>query len=259
MNYKNILVEKKGKVAVVILNRPESLNILNSETIADLAGAMQQLEKDRLVRSIVLTGAGKAFAAGADIKEMSQMTRKQAASFARSGQQLFNFLESMPQVILAAINGFALGGGCELACACDLRAMAASAKIGEPEVNLGIIPGFAGSIRLPRLIGLSYSMRMILTGEALTATEAQRVGLVHWVFDSHELKPRTLEIAAQLAEKPPLALAAAKKVLRQGWDESFSQAQKREVAAFTDCFKTEDQKEGMRAFLEKRRAVFKGK
>jgi enoyl-CoA hydratase len=212
-----------------------------------------------MTRCVVLTGAGKAFAAGADIREMSQKNSKQAKAFARSGQQLFTFIENMPQVVIACLNGFALGGGCELACACDLRTAARNAKIGEPEVNLGIIPGFAGSIRLPRLIGLSYTMRMILTGEAVSAEEAQRIGLVHWVFDSHVLLEETLKIAARLAEKPPLAMAAAKKLLREGMDLPFAKAEKLEAARFADCFKTGDQKEGMRAFLEKRAPKFEGK
>ena len=169
MESQNLLIEKKDSVAVITLNRPHVLNILNTQAIQELNKAFHALSLEPEIQCVVLTGTGTVFAAGADIKEMVAMNLKAAYSFARRGQQLFDFIEAMPQVVLACVNGFALGGGCELACACDLRVLASHAKIGEPEVNLGIIPGFAGSVRLPRLIGLSSALQMVLTGEALSA------------------------------------------------------------------------------------------
>jgi len=259
MESQNLLIEKKDSVAVITLNRPHVLNILNTQAIQELNKAFHALSLEPEIQCVVLTGTGTVFAAGADIKEMVAMNLKAAYSFARRGQQLFDFIEAMPQVVLACVNGFALGGGCELACACDLRVLASHAKIGEPEVNLGIIPGFAGSVRLPRLIGLSSALQMVLTGEALSAQEAYRLGLANWVFDSHVVLEQTLRIATQLAQKPSQALAAAKKALRQGWDLPFAKAQQNEAKLFAACFNTEDQKEGMKAFVEKRKPEWKGK
>lgn len=256
MNNKNILFEKKDKIALLTLNRPEALNVLNQETLNELQEILLQIQKDKTIRSVVITGAGKAFAAGADISEMAEMNPAQAKAFAQFGQKLFSFIETMPQPVIACINGFALGGGCELACACDLRTAGNNIKIGEPEVKLGIIPGFGGSVRLPRLIGLSRAKQMILFAEALTAAEASEIGLIHFVFEPKDLLAKTLKIAHRLTMRPASALAAAKKALRATQDLTFSQSEEMEASVFSECFNTPDQKEGMRAFLEKRLPKF---
>jgi len=259
MNYKELLFEVKNKVALITLNRPKALNVLGRKILTELELLLSQIRPDKSIRCVVITGSGKAFAAGADIKQMSTMNPDQAREFAQMGQHLFSFIEHMPQPIIACINGFALGGGCELACACDIRTAAKNIKIGEPEVNLGIVPGFGGSIRLPRLIGLSQAKRMILLGEAITAEEAERMGLIHKVFDSQDLLSETLKIAANLASKPAFSMAQAKKLLRKTLDISINEAEGREAAAFMECFQTNDQKEGMQAFLEKRAPKFEGR
>lgn len=259
MNYKELLFEVNKKVALITLNRPKALNVLGRNILTELKLLLSHIQSNKSIRSVMITGSGKAFAAGADIKQMSTMNPDQAKEFAQMGQELFSFMESMPQPIIACINGFALGGGCELACACDLRTAAKNIKIGEPEVNLGIVPGFGGTLRLPRLIGLSQAKRMILLGEALTAEEAERIGLIHKVFDSQHLLSETLKIAANLASKPAFSLAQAKKLLRKTLDLSINEAEGKEAAAFMECFQTKDQKEGMQAFLEKRAPQFEGR
>ncbi len=258
MKLKNLKLEINQHVAVITFNRPDQLNALNLETLAELKQLLEKIEKDAVLRCIVLTGAGKAFVAGADIKAMSEMNPKQAKAFAETGQALFSYMEQMPQPIIACINGFALGGGCELACACDLRTASTKIKIGEPEVNLGIVPGFAGSVRLPRLIGLSQAKKMILTGEPLSALEAEEIGLIHWIYKPEELLPNTLKIAERLAAKSLTALATIKHQLRKSLELEFTEAEKFEAETFSKCFTTPDQKEGMNAFLEKRKPKFEG-
>jgi len=258
MNNENCLFEKKNRVAVITLNRPKALNVLNRATLEELQTLLNQIHQDKSIRCVVITGSGKAFAAGADIKEMVEMNATQAKEFAQLGQQVFSFIEMLPQPVIACLNGFALGGGCELACACDLRSGAKTLKIGEPEVNLGIIPGFGGSFRLPRLVGLSRAKQMILTGEALNAEEALQAGLLHWVFNAEELLPKTLLIAERMAQKPLSALASAKKLLRETLDYPIAESEKREAEAFSRCFNSPDQREGMQAFLEKRSPRFEG-
>ncbi len=256
MNLKTILFEKRNQVGLITLNHPEQLNVLNSQTLEELKQILEKIASERQIRCVILTGKGKVFAAGADIKEMAQMTPSQAKKFAQTGQQLFSFIEQMAQPIIAAINGFALGGGCELACACDLRAASTQAKIGEPEVNLGIVPGFGGSVRLPRLIGLSQAKKMILTGEPLSVLEAEEIGLIHWIFKPDELLPKTLKIAERLATKSLTALSSIKQQLRQSLELNFADAEKLEREIFANCFNTPDQKEGMSAFLQKRPPKF---
>lgn len=253
-----LLFEIKEHIAIITFNRPEQLNVLNTETLNELFSTLTEIEKDREIRAVILTGSGKAFVAGADIKEMSAKTPKQAKEFALFGQKVFSFMEQMPQPILACLNGFALGGGCELACACDLRTASTKVKIGEPEVNLGIVPGFGGSVRLPRLIGLSQAKKMILTGDALSAQEAEQIGLIHWVFEPEELFEKTFKIAQRFARKSLTALGTIKQQLRHSLELEFTQAEKYEAKVFSDCFTTHDQKEGMQAFLEKRDPKFEG-
>lgn len=253
---KTILVEKKDHVALVTLNRPKELNVLNRVFLTEIDSELKKIAGDKSIRCVVLTGAGKAFAAGADIEQMSTMTAEEALDFAQTGQKLFTFIERMPQPVIACINGFALGGGCELACACDLRSASKKCKIGEPEAHLGIIPGFGGSVRLPRLIGMSRAKQLILTGEAIDGTHAEEIGLVNWVFNEEELLPKTMNLAKRIAAKPLSALSAIKKVMHQTLDLPAEDAHALEAKTFSECFLTEDPKEGMRAFLEKRSPKF---
>lgn len=258
MKLKTILFEPKEHIGWITFNQPEKLNVLSSPVLDELYLVLEAIEKNNDIRCVVLTGKGKAFVAGADINEMAQKDAAQARAFAEKGQRIFSFMEQLPQPVIASINGFALGGGCELACACDLRIASSNAKIGEPEVNLGIVPGFAGSVRLPRLIGLSHAKRMILLGEALKAEEAEKIGLLHRVVQPEQLKKETLKIAQELSAKSKTALAGIKKLLFRSLKKKFSEAESFEAEVFADCFLTHDQKEGMNAFLEKRKPKFEG-
>lgn len=255
-----VLLEKQDHVATLTLNRPDKLNALNEELLRELGGHLRDLMMDGSVRVVVLTGAGdKAFAAGADIGAMREMTPTQAKRFAGIGHHVGVGLESAPYAVIAAVNGFALGGGCELALACDFIYASDKAKFGQPEVNLGVIPGFGGTQRLARRVGDAKARELCMTGDMVGAEEALRIGLVNAVVPHAELLPKVREVAAKIASKGPLAIAAVKRVVLRGADVSLPTANELEATAFAALFGSADQREGMAAFLEKRAAKFEGR
>jgi enoyl-CoA hydratase len=246
-------------VALVTINRPEALNALNGDQLRALRDTLTRLAEDHGVRVVVLTGEGRAFAAGADIKEMLQMDVADASAWGALGHECARLLETMPKPTVAAINGFALGGGCELALACDLRYASSDAKIGQPEIAVGVIPGWGGTQRLARVAGVGLAKELILTGRAADADEALRRGLVNAVFEPDELIERVLEVARSLAAKSPLALAAAKASVNRALQGDVEEGLAAEADAFAQLFASEDQKEGMEAFVEKRAPRFSGR
>ena len=253
------LVREAG-VAVVTVNRPEALNALNAKTIRELLAAVEDLSRDGSVRAVVLTGAGdKAFVAGADVAEMSGFTPERAREFALLGHQVCTAIEAAPQPWIAAVNGFALGGGCELALACDIRFAAEQAKFGQPEVGLGITPGFGGTQRLPRVVGPGWAKYLVLSGRPIRADEAVRIGLVQAVFPREELMAQAMKLATELAAKSPLAMCVNKTAVQGALDVDLATGLDMESGLFADCFASEDQKEGMDAFLEKRPPKFTGR
>jgi enoyl-CoA hydratase len=256
----NLLIERDGAVAIVTVNRPAVLNALNTQTIDELRRTILALKHDDGVRAVVITGAGqKAFIAGADINELAVQSPTSGRGHAATGQHVFDLIENMGKPVIAAINGYALGGGCELAMACTLRLAADTAKIGQPEINLGIIPGYAGSQRLPRLIGRGPALELLLTGDQVTAQEAQRLGLVNRVVPATELMPEARKLAATLASKAPIAVRYIIEAVNRGLQMNFADAQAYEATLFGLVASTEDMREGTRAFLEKRKAEFKGR
>jgi enoyl-CoA hydratase len=260
MSYENILVEIRDAVAVITLNRPKVLNALNAATLKELGAAVDELSSNTAIGAILLTGAGeKAFAAGADIQELAQVSAMDGQQLALRGQRLFDRIESCGKPVIACINGFALGGGSELALACTLRIASETAKFGQPEVKLGLIPGYGGSQRLPRLVGKGAALKMILTGEMITAQEALRIGLVEEVVAAGELLARGEQIARTIAAQAPLALAKSLEAVHAGYDLPLRQALDLEASLFALCCATEDKAEGTRAFLEKRPAKWKGR
>jgi enoyl-CoA hydratase len=255
-----ILLERDGHVALVTLNRPDKLNALNEQLLQELAAALAELSRDAAVRCAILTGAGeKAFAAGADIAAMSEMTTTRARQFAEMGHAIGHAIETAHFPVIAAVNGFALGGGCELALACDFIYASDKARLGQPEVNLGVIPGFGGTQRLARRVGDARARELCMTGDMVGAEEALRIGLVNAVVPHGELLPKVREVAAKIASKGPLAIAAAKRVILRGADVPLPTANELEATAFAALFGTSDQREGMKAFLEKRAAKFEGR
>ena len=260
MLFENLLVERDGAVAVLTINRPKSLNALNRQTLRELGQAVAQLAEDTGVRSVIITGTGeRAFIAGADITELAALTPSTARALALAGQQLFSAIETMGKPVIAAINGFALGGGCELAMACTLRIAADTARLGQPEINLGIIPGYAGTQRLARLVGKGRAMELILTGTHIAADEALRMGLVNRVVPAAELMRQVRALAAELAAKPAVAVRYCIDAINQGLEMSFAEGCQHEAALFGLVTATEDMREGTKAFLEKRKPEFKGK
>lgn len=255
-----VTIVRHGAVAQVTISRPEALNALNTEVLAALEEAFAGLAKDDSVRAVVLTGEGKAFVAGADIAEMRGFSPTQAQDYAARGAAVFAAIEALPQPVIAAVNGFALGGGCELALACDIRLASERAKFGQPEVSLGVIPGFGGTQRLPRAVGLGEAMRLILGGQAVGAAEALRIGLVQGVYAPEALLDEASALAQTIAKNAPLAVRAAKQAMREGMDMPLAKGIAMEGRAFAACFDTADQREGMAAFVEKRRpGPFEGK
>jgi enoyl-CoA hydratase len=251
---------REDGVAVLTVNRPDALNALDAATLTELRDRLREVADDDGVRVVVLTGAGdRAFVAGADIKYMSGLDVHEAREWGRLGQEAGSLLETMPKPTIAAVNGFALGGGCELALACDFRYAASTAKLGQPEVNLGIIPGWGGTQRLARAVGIGLAKELVLTGRQVDAEQAQRIGLVNAVFEPGELMAKTLETAHALAAKGPLALAAAKRASNRALAGDHSENLEREAEDFGQLFASEDAKEGMSAFAEKREASFKGR
>lgn len=258
-NYETILVEKRGSVATLTINRPDKLNALNSKVHMEGVAALDELKKDESVRVLVVTGAGeKSFIAGADISEFEGKTPvTQRNGFHE--RTLFNSIDNFPKPVIAMINGFCLGGGCELALACDIRLASENARLGQPEINLGIIPAGGGTQRLTRLVGEGKSMEMILSGDMIDAQTAHNLGLVNHIYAPEELEAKTMEMANKIAEKAPIALQMAKEAVKLASRSNLDEGLRREVDLFAICFSTEDKKEGVAAFLEKRKPVFKGK
>jgi enoyl-CoA hydratase len=260
MAYENLLVERDGAVLIVTINRPDKLNALNSHTVSEIAAVMEEAAADAAVRVVVLTGAGpKSFVAGADINELAAQTPVSGREHARSGQAVFDRIERLGKPVIAAVNGFALGGGCELAMACTMRLAADSAKFGQPEINLGLIPGYAGSQRLPRLVGRGRALQLLLTGEQITAEEAFRIGLVNKVVPAADLMPESRALAQTLAAKAPIAVRYILEAVAGGLEMSLGDAQDYEATLFGLIATTDDMREGTRAFLEKRKPTFQGK
>ena len=247
-------------VATVTITRPKVLNALNGSTVGELLTVFRDLSETAAVRAVLLTGAGdRAFIAGADITELAQMTPTEAREVALRGQALCDLVSGLGKPVIAAINGFALGGGCELAMACTIRIAADTAKIGQPEINLGIIPGFGGTQRLPRLVGPGPALEILLTGDPIAAEDAQRLGLVNRVVPSARLMDEARALAARLAAKPPVAVRYILDAVRMGMQMSLADACDYEAALFGLVAATEDRQEGTRAFLEKRPPAFKGR
>jgi enoyl-CoA hydratase/carnithine racemase len=260
MTFDNLLLERDGAVAIVTINRPRVLNALNTQTLDELRRAVLELKSDDSVRVLILTGAGdRAFVAGADINELAVQTPTSGREHALAGQHVLDLIENMGKPVIAAINGFALGGGCELALACTLRLAADTAKLGQPEIALGLIPGYAGTQRLPRLVGRGKAMEMILTGTPLAADEAYRIGLVNRVVAAAELMTEARALAGQLAKNAPIAMRYIINAVNKGVEMPFAEACQYEATLFGLVASTEDMREGTAAFLAKRKAEFKGK
>lgn len=261
MAYESLIVERDGRVARVAFNRPHVLNALNRATMHELGAAVDELAADESVGAVILTGTGdKAFAAGADINEFNLLTTaSDSAAFARRGQAVLAKLEAMPKPVIAAINGFALGGGCEVALACDIRLAADSARLGQPEINLGIIPGYGGTQRLARLVGEGRAKWLCMSGDMVDAGEALRIGLVDRVVPAADLDREARALAARLASKAPLALALVKQAIHEGLEGSLAAGLAHEAALFGQVCGSEDRAEGVTAFLAKRKAVWRGR
>lgn len=259
MEYSKLLVEKKNGIAIVKINNPQSLNALNSTILGELDTLFTELENDSSISVIILTGEGKAFVAGADITEMSSMDAAEGKAFGEKGAKVFRKIELLSKPVIAAVNGYALGGGCELAMCCDIRIASAKAKFGQPEVGLGITPGFSGTQRLPRLVGMGKAKELIFTAEAINADEACRIGLVNSVAEPEELMNTAVAMAEKIAGKAPAAVKYSKESINRGMQCSMDEAINIEANLFGLCFATEDQKEGMKAFMEKRKAKFNNK
>ncbi|HRN27293.1 MAG: enoyl-CoA hydratase/isomerase family protein [Ignavibacteriaceae bacterium] len=260
MNYKNLLLDINEHIAVLTLNRPEKLNALNHETLIELHQAFTLLNEDENIFVVILTGAGeKAFVAGADISEINKLNLLDGKKFAEFGQSVFSMIEKFDKPVIAAVNGFALGGGCELALSCHIRLASENAKFGQPEVNLGIIPGYGGTQRLTRLVNSGRAAEMILTADMIDASEALRIGLVNKVYPQSELQSKAFEMASKIVSKGQQAIRFALKSIKVVDEVSLQQGQNIEAAMFALCCGTEDFKEGTQAFLEKRKPVFSNK
>ena len=249
-------MKSEGGIALITLNRPHVLNALNREVMSELYETFVKFGRDDKVRVIVITGNGKAFAAGADIAEMKDYTPQEAREFSQLGHKTMDTIQNTGKPVIAAINGYALGGGLELALACDIILASANALLGVPEVNLGTIQGFGGTQRLTRLVGKNFAKELIFTADAIPAGKAHEMGLVNRVYPPADLLPETEKMAQKIAEKGPVALRLAKKVIENGYDKKLPDGCKLEIEAFAECFTTSDLKEGMKAFLEKRKPVF---
>ena len=256
----NILLEKKGLIAVATINRPKALNALNSEVLTDLDELVSTVKADADIRALVITGSGeKAFVAGADIGEMSTLTKEGGEAFGKHGNNVFRAIETLPIPTIAAVNGFALGGGCELALSCDIILASEKAKFGQPEVGLGITPGFSGTQRLPRRVGVAKAKELIFSGRMIKADEAKEIGLVNAVYAPEALMDGALEMAKSFTKNAPIAVKYAKACIDRGMQMDIDGGIAVENELFAMCFATADQKEGMGAFLEKRPAAFRNK
>ncbi len=260
MAYENIIFEKEGAIGILKINRPKSLNALNPATVKEISSCLDEIQQDGSIRCLIVTGEGdRAFVAGADISAMVTMTATEGHAFSALGLGVMRKLETLPIPVIAAVNGFALGGGTELALACDLIIAADKAKFGQPEINLGIIPGFGGTQRLARRIGLPHARELIYSGDMIDADTAFRMGLANKVVPLAELLNEAKALAHKLASKPPIAIHQAKMAINAGIDMDLDNGSRFENEAFALTFATEDKVEGMTAFLEKRATQFKGK
>jgi enoyl-CoA hydratase len=260
MDYKNILFSVEEGVATLTFNRPKALNAMNSETMAEFLAAVNVCKADETIKVLVLTGAGdRAFVAGADISEMQSLRPQEALAFMEAGHETLRQMEIMPKPVIAAVNGFALGGGTEISLACDIRFASEKAVFGQPEILIGLIPGWGGTQRLSRIIGMGRAKELILCGDRIDAQRAYEIGLVNRIFPAEQLLPETLAFARKLAAMPGFAVKMAKHSINFGCDLALDNALRLEVECCAQCFSTDDQKEGMKAFLEKRKPVFTGK
>lgn len=258
MNYQTLILETTNRIATVTINRPDKLNALNAQAKSELREVFAYLKTDSTVDVVILTGAGeKAFVAGTDIKELTVLNSETGKEFSAKGQEVFDSIENLGKPVIAAVNGYALGGGCELALACHIRIASENAKFGQPEVNLGIIPGYGGTQRLARLVGRGRAMELILTGNQIDALEALRIGLVNKVVPQAELLATATTMAQLIASKGQIAVRMALKAVNMTQETTLSDGQKLEASLFGVCCDTEDFKEGTTAFLEKRKPVFK--
>ena len=258
MSFETIALQINDRVATITVNRPDKLNALNDRVIGELGEAIDQAVSDGTVGGIILTGAGRAFVAGADISELESHGAISAKALAQRGQDVFRRFETSPKPVIAAVNGFALGGGCELAMACHIRIASEFAKFGQPEVKLGLIPGYGGTQRLPRLVGRGRALQLLLTGEMIDANEAYRIGLVNRVVPAADLLPAANDVMRAMLANAPLAIAAVIEVVNRGYDATLEDALALEATAFGVLAATDDKREGTRAFLEKRAARFSG-
>ena len=260
MSFDNLLVQRESGIAVLTVQRPQRLNALDASTLDEIRQAVLDFQQDSSIRCVIVTGSGdKAFVAGADINEFARDTPEGARQRALRGQHVFDLIERLGKPVIAAVNGFALGGGCELAMACTLRIAADTARFGQPEINLGLIPGFGGTQRLARLVGKSKAMELILTGNPIPASEALAIGLINRVVPAPDLMTHARILAAELATKPPIALRYAMEAINKGLEMPFAEACDLEAALFGMVTTTDDMREGTTAFLEKRKAEFKGR
>jgi enoyl-CoA hydratase len=260
MDYKNILFSVGEGVATLTFNRPKALNAMNSETMAEFLAAVNVCKADETIKVLVLTGAGdRAFVAGADISEMQSLRPQEALAFMEAGHETLRQMEIMPKPVIAAVNGFALGGGTEISLACDIRFASEKAVFGQPEILIGLIPGWGGTQRLSRIIGMGRAKELILGGDRIDAKRAYEIGLVNRIFPADQLLPETLAFARKLAAMPGFAVKMAKHSINFGCDLALDNALRLEVECCAQCFSTDDQKEGMKAFLEKRKPVFTGR
>lgn len=257
MNFSNLLLKKEGNICLLSINRPNALNALTTEVLKELKAAIEIVENDQDIFVLVITGEGKAFVAGADIVEMKDKNAEEARTFAKLGIEVFRKLELMEKPVIAAVNGFALGGGCELAMSCDIRIAGEKAKFGQPEVGLGITPGFAGTQRLSRLVGIAKAKELIFTADIINAQEAEKIGLVNKVVPQEELLDIAIEMAKKIASKGQIAVRYSKAAINRGIETDIETGMAIERDLFGLCFATEDQKEGMNAFVEKRNPEFK--
>ncbi|WP_425058906.1 Short-chain-enoyl-CoA hydratase [Sporomusa carbonis] len=256
----NLIYQQDGAIGIITINRPKALNALNQATLHELDQLLDQISGNTAVKVVIITGSGeKAFVAGADITEMQSFSAIEGREFGRFGQAVFSKIENLPQPVIAAVNGFALGGGCELAMACDIRIAANTAKFGQPEVSLGIPPGFGGTQRLPRLVGKGRAQELLFTGDIIDAAEAYRIGLVNKVTTGEELMTSARAMAEKIMARAPIAVQMCKAAVNKGLDSPLPVGLAYEAEVFGLCFATADQKEGMTAFVEKRKAGFTGK
>ncbi|WP_138204308.1 short-chain-enoyl-CoA hydratase [Haloimpatiens lingqiaonensis] len=259
MELKNVVLEKRENIGIITMNRPSVLNAINTETLLDLQKVISCVEKDDDIYVLIITGAGKAFVAGADINEMKDMTTIEGRKFSILGNEIFRKLEILEKPVIAAVNGFAIGGGCELSMACDIRISSSKAKFAQSEVALGITPGFGGTQRLARYIGLGKAKELMFTGRFFSAEEALHMGLVNAVYEPEELMDEAIKLAESIAKNAPIAVKLCKEAINRGMQMDMDTAIKYESEIFGECFSTEDQKEGMNAFVEKRNKNFKNK